>query len=150
MHIKSDNKSGHTKGEGGKFASLVQTAGNPCRLPSCPTAEEIFLLHTLNTHWHMADIDKSLDLEKFSKRNYSWFSLSSWRSEFSCLVLLSIFKILRKHFSFSSRFLRFSFWNYISPLNFQDFVEQFPKPKVPMDIGMKHSIWVLKMGLIWV
>ena len=23
------------------------------------------------------DLDKSLDLEKFSKRNYSWFSLSS-------------------------------------------------------------------------
>ena len=52
-------------------------------------------------------LDKSLDLEKFSKRNYSWFSLSSWRNEFSCLVLLSIFKILRKYFSFSSRFLRF-------------------------------------------
>ena len=53
------------------------------------------------------DLDKSLDLEKFSKRNTSWFSLSSWRNEFSCLVLLSIFKILRKYFSFSSRFLRF-------------------------------------------
>ena len=52
-------------------------------------------------------IDKSLDLEKFSKRNDSQFSLSSWRSEFSYLVLLSIFKILRKKFSFSSRFSRF-------------------------------------------
>ena len=39
------------------------------------------------------DLDQSLDLEKFLKRNYSWFSLSSWRSEFSCLVLLSICKI---------------------------------------------------------
>ena len=52
-------------------------------------------------------IDKSLDLEKFSKRNDSQFSLSSWRGEFSYLVLLSIFKILRKKFSFSSRFSRF-------------------------------------------
>ena len=40
FHVKfgvrwwSDNKSGHTKGEGGKFASLVQTAspGNPYQL----------------------------------------------------------------------------------------------------------------------
>ena len=39
------------------------------------------------------DLDKSLNLEKFSKRNYSWFSLSSWRSEFSCLSLLSFQKI---------------------------------------------------------
>ena len=70
-------------------------------------------------------LDKSLDLEKFSKRNYSWFSLSSWRSEFSSLVLLSNFKILRKHFSFSSRFTRFLYWTSLSPLDFQDFVEQF-------------------------
>ena len=51
-----------------------------------------------------AVLDKSLDLEKFSKRNYSWISLSSWRNEFSFLVLLSIFKIfkkLRNNFSFS-------------------------------------------------
>ena len=56
-------------------------------------------------------IDKSLDLEKFSKRNDSQFSLSSWRGEFSYLVLLSIFKILRKKSSFSSRFSRFLRWN---------------------------------------
>ena len=70
-------------------------------------------------------LDKSLDLEKFSKRNYSWFSLSSWRSEFSRLVLLSIFKILRNHFSFSSWFTRFLIPTSLSPLDFQDFVEQF-------------------------
>ena len=40
---------------------------------------------------HICTFDKSLDLEKFLKRNYSWFPLSSWRTEFSCLVLLSIF-----------------------------------------------------------
>ena len=70
-------------------------------------------------------LDKSLDLENFSKRNYSWFPLSSWRSEISCLVLLSIFKILKNHFSFSSRFSRFLYWTSLSPLDFQDFVEQF-------------------------
>ena len=75
------------------------------------------------TSWPV--LDKSLDLEKFSKRNYSWFPLSSWRSEISCLVLLSIFKILKNHFSFSSRFSRFLYWTSLSPLDFQDFVEQF-------------------------
>ena len=69
-----------------------------------------------------ADLDKSLDLEKFSKRNYSWFSLSSWRSEFSFLVLLSIFKIFRKHFSFSSRFPRFLYSISLSPLDVHNFV----------------------------
>ena len=68
------------------------------------------------------DLDKSLELEKFPKRNYSWFSLLSWRNEFSCLVLLSIFKIFRKHFSFSSRFTRFLFSTSLSPLDFQKFV----------------------------
>ena len=55
----------------------------------------------------VAVIDKSLDLEKFSKRNYSYFSLSSWGIVFSFLFLFSIFKILRQKFSFSSRFVRF-------------------------------------------
>ena len=44
-----------------------------------------------------ADIDKSLDLEKFSKRNDSQFSLSRWRSEFSYLVLLLIFTLLKMY-----------------------------------------------------
>ena len=64
----------------------------------------------------VSGIDKSLDLEKFSKRNDSQFSLSSWRSEFSYLVLLSIFKILRKKFSFSSRFSR-SYIEILFPLS---------------------------------
>ena len=67
----------------------------------------------------VTDIDKSLDLEKFSKRNYSWFPLSRWRSEISCLVLLSIFKIFLfsklgkgiSDFSFSSRNWRNYFQN---------------------------------------
>ena len=43
----------------------------------------------------------SLDLEKISIRNYSYFSLSSWRIVFSFLFPFSIFKILRQNFSFS-------------------------------------------------
>ena len=52
-------------------------------------------------------IDKSLDLEKFSRRNDSYFSLSSWRIVFSFLFLFSIFKIFRQQISFFSRFARF-------------------------------------------
>ena len=40
-----------------------------------------------------AVIDKSLDLEKISRRNDSYFSLSSCRIVFSFLFLLSIFKM---------------------------------------------------------
>ena len=57
----------------------------------------------------VAVIDKSLDLEKISRRNESIFSLSSWRNDFSFLFFLSIFKNSRKKFSFSSRFMRF-YW----------------------------------------
>ena len=53
-------------------------------------------------------IDKSLDLEKFSRRNDSYFSLSSWRIVFSFLFLFLIFKIFRQKISCSSRFVRFS------------------------------------------
>ena len=104
-----------------------------------------FKSHSLvNSHGdqNVAVLDKSLDLEKFSKRNYSWFSLSSWRSEFSCIVLLSIFKILKTetekflfllsvhkifvlNFSFSSRFSRFCRTISLSPLDFQYFEEKF-------------------------
>ena len=52
-------------------------------------------------------IDKSLDLEKISRRNDSCFSLSSWRIVFSFLFLFSIFKIFRQQISFFSRFARF-------------------------------------------
>ena len=45
----------------------------------------------------VADIDKSLDLEKFLKRNDSQFSLSRWRSEFSYLVLLLIFTLSKMY-----------------------------------------------------
>ena len=52
-------------------------------------------------------IDMSLDLEKFSERNYSYFYLLILRNEisFQNLLLFSIFKILeilRKYFSVSS------------------------------------------------
>ena len=52
MRWRSDNKSGHTKGEGGKFASLVRTASNPCRRTSLQRRKKIFLFHALNSfHW---------------------------------------------------------------------------------------------------
>ena len=44
---------------------------------------------------------------KISRRNDSIISLSLEKIEFSVLFLVSIFKMLRKKFSFSSRFMRF-------------------------------------------
>ena len=70
-------------------------------------------LHAVNTNsmqytliQFYSVIDNSLDLEKISRRNDSYFSLSSWRIIFSFLFLFSIFKILRPKFSFSSPFVR--------------------------------------------
>ena len=73
----------------------------------------------------LAVLDKSLALEKFSRRNDSEFSRSSWRNEFSSLILLLIFKSVWKNFSFPSRFLRFLSGNSLSPLDCQDFWEKF-------------------------
>ena len=55
----------------------------------------------------MPGIDEILDLEKISRRNGPFFSISSWRIEFSFLEMLSNVKILKKKFSFSSRNSRF-------------------------------------------
>ena len=52
-------------------------------------------------------IDEILDLEKISRGNGSFFSISSWRIEFSFLEMFSNVKILKKKFSFSSRNSRF-------------------------------------------
>ena len=52
-------------------------------------------------------IDEILDLEKISRGNDPFFSISSWRIEFSFLEMLSNVKILKKKFSFSSRNSRF-------------------------------------------
>ena len=52
-------------------------------------------------------IDEILDLEKISRGNGPFFSISSWRIEFSFLEMLSNVKILKKKFSFSSRNSRF-------------------------------------------
>ena len=49
----------------------------------------------------------------------------SLRYEVSCVILLSIVKILRKQFSSSYSFTRFLYWTALSPFDFQDFVEQF-------------------------
>ena len=54
-----------------------------------------------------AGIDEILDLEKISRGNGSFFSISSWRIEFSFLEMFSNVKILKKKFSFSSRNSRF-------------------------------------------
>ena len=67
--------------------------------------DQTYHSHIWNTRQMVTVIDKSLDLEKISRRNDSYFSLSSWRIVFS--FLFSIFKILRKKFSFYSRFMRF-------------------------------------------
>ena len=56
---------------------------------------------------HRSGIDEILDLEKNSRGNGPFFSISSWRNECSFLEMLSIVKILKKRFSFSSRNSRF-------------------------------------------
>ena len=104
----------------------VRKAVSIITLVDSPTQLNLYFGSIFDTscyvNMYVSDLDKSLDLEKFSKRNYSWSSLSSWRSKFSCLVLLSIFKIFRKHFSFSSRFTRFLYLISLSPLDFHNFV----------------------------
>ena len=55
----------------------------------------------------LAGIDEILDLEKIARGNGPFFSISSWRIEFSFLEMLSNVKILKKKFSFSSRNSRF-------------------------------------------
>ena len=55
----------------------------------------------------MAGIDEILDLEKISRGNGPFFSILSWRIEFSFLETFSNVKILKKKFSFSSRNSRF-------------------------------------------
>ena len=68
----------------------------------------------LNRSWNFckielydAGIDEILDLEKISRGNGSFFSISSWRIEFLFLEMLSNVKILKNKFSFSSRNSRF-------------------------------------------
>ena len=59
------------------------------------------------SHYLCSGIDEILDLEKISRGNGPFFSISSWRIEFSFLEMLSNVKILKKKFSFSSRNSRF-------------------------------------------
>ena len=47
----------------------------------------------------LTGIDEILDLEKISRGNGPFFSISSWRIEFSFLEMLSNVKILKKKFS---------------------------------------------------
>ena len=53
--------------------------------------------------WFPPGIDEILNLEKISRGNGSFFSISSWTIELSFLEMLSNVKILKKKFSFSSR-----------------------------------------------
>ena len=98
----------------GSWARRVFDLGSICMEATCSWEARFplsILLFTLRAHRVKgagADIDKSLDLEKISKRNDPDFSLSISRNEISFLFLFSIFKIFkifRKYFSFSSRFL---------------------------------------------
>ena len=59
------------------------------------------------SHYLCSGIDEILDLEKISRGNGPFFSISSWRIECSFLEMFSIVKILKKKFSFSSRNSRF-------------------------------------------
>ena len=92
-------------------------------------------------HSSQADLDKSLDLENLSERNYSWFSLSSWRNEFSCLVLLSIFKIFK-----TNNFL-LSIYKILSPVSHLDKIYifgVFPPPP----FGTRGVIFRMKDGIL--
>ena len=57
---------------------------------------------------------------KISRRNYSLFSRSLEKTGFSFLFLFSIFKIFRKKFYFSSRFVRF-----LNPFSFSSWFSRF-------------------------
>ena len=58
-------------------------------------------------HLGPSGIGEIFNLEKISKGNGPFFSILSWRIEYSSLELFSIVKILKKKFSFSSRNSRF-------------------------------------------
>ena len=57
---------------------------------------------------------------KISRRNDSLFSRSLEKTDFSFLFLFSIFKICRKKFNFSSRFVRF-----LKPFSFYSWFSRF-------------------------
>ena len=58
--------------------------------------------------------------QKISRTNDSLFSRSLEKNEFSFLFLFSIFKIFRKKFYFSSRFVRF-----LNPFSFSSWFSRF-------------------------
>ena len=95
------------------------------------------------------------ELDKIT-RNHFWFSLSSWG--FFCLVLLlivnfqeiekktflfllSVHNIFALNFSFSSQFSRFCGTISLSPLDFQDFVEQLISPLDTQDFVPCFLSW---------
>ena len=89
-------------------------------------------------------IDMSLDLEKFSERNYSYFYLLILRNEisFQNLLLFSIFKILeilRKYFSVSS--VRRSLC--LPPLTIRHFISH----RVTQDINTKTKMMTMTMTM---
>ena len=109
-------------------------------------AQAALYLHCWLTHWlywkptlNNTDIDKSLDLEKISKRNDPYFSLLISRNEIlflfsifrifnileNILFLFLIFELMKKYFSFSSRFMRFqSIFLFLLSLKMQNLRER--------------------------
>ena len=67
-----------------------------------------------NSHW------QEYLSRKISRRNDSLFSRSLEKTDFSFLFLFSIFKIFRKKFYFSSRFVRF-----LKPFSFYSWFSRF-------------------------
>ena len=100
---------------------------------------KIYLRYTLQYHWyHSKEVLCNQHLHgrararcshwqeswsrKISRRNDSLFSLSLEKIKFSFLFLFSIFKILRKKFNFSSRFVRF-----LNPFSFSSWFSRFSR-----------------------
>ena len=85
---------------------------------SCPGGSIPTLAHLVTelytSHWQESQS------RKISRRNYSLFSRSLKKNEFSFLFLFSIFKIFRKKFHFPSRFVRF-----LNPFSFSSWFSRF-------------------------
>ena len=85
---------------------------------------------------------------KISRRYDSIISLSLEKIEFSVLFLVSIFKMLRKKFSFSSRFMRF-----FKPFSFSSWFSRFFKNNLCLfsiyEILKQDSLSLLEFSRFW-
>ena len=100
-----------------------------------------FLAHSIS-HWQESRS------RKISRRNYSIISLSLEIIEFSVLFLVSIFKMLRKKISFSSRFMRF-----FKPFSFSSRFSRFLRKMLFLfsiyEILKQDSISLLEFSRFW-